>query len=295
MRMATAKYEALYTLGGRSFSIWSSRRHAGVRQRRPTSNASRRPPYPANFNAGHENNTLDDRSDNKGPEPEGIAVGENGDRTLRVHRPGAYRRHHDVRRHLRRNFRRCSSTTPTIATSAWRRRPPAAGDLRPEGVKFIPAHESPTRRPMLAVAHEIQRHRDFVRGARQGVVQLLRARIRRAAFKDEAAFRVRALHVDVGAGGEILRCQPTSNHNRYLCCSLSFTPPPPPPPHHSFPWTTRLCCPFYLLPITVFRIAVGGAGRRHGRSGHKAQCRAFMAREAASTGLEQVAPAGSLP
>ncbi len=32
---------------------------------------------------------------------------------------------------------------------------PEAGDLGPEGLTFISAHDSPTRRPMLAVAHEI--------------------------------------------------------------------------------------------------------------------------------------------
>ena len=81
MRTATATYEALFTLGGRSFSIWSGRRHAGLRQRQPTSSASRPPPYPANFNASNDNNTFDDRSDNKGPEPEGITVGEIDGRT----------------------------------------------------------------------------------------------------------------------------------------------------------------------------------------------------------------------
>lgn len=34
-----------------------------------------------NFNASNDNNTFDNRSENKGPEPEGIVVGQVGDRT----------------------------------------------------------------------------------------------------------------------------------------------------------------------------------------------------------------------
>ena len=39
------------------------------------SNASPRRPIRRNFNASNDNNNFDDRSDNKGPEPEGLAVG----------------------------------------------------------------------------------------------------------------------------------------------------------------------------------------------------------------------------
>ena len=38
------------------------------------SRRSRRRRFPANFNASNNNNTLDDRSDDKGPEPEGVTV-----------------------------------------------------------------------------------------------------------------------------------------------------------------------------------------------------------------------------
>jgi hypothetical protein len=31
--------------------------------------------YPSNFNASNTNNTFDNRSDDKGPEPEGVVVG----------------------------------------------------------------------------------------------------------------------------------------------------------------------------------------------------------------------------
>ena len=146
------QYEALFTLGGRSFSIWSSDGtqvfDSGADFERITAGA-----YPANFNAGHENNTLDDRSDNKGPEPEGIAVGEIGERTyafIALERIGGIMMY-DV----------TSPHAPVFVDYANNRdfgaAPPApeAGDLGPEGVTFISAHDSPTRRPMIAVAHEI--------------------------------------------------------------------------------------------------------------------------------------------
>jgi hypothetical protein len=148
----TGKYEALYTLGGRSFSIWSSDGtqvfDSDADLERITAAA-----YPANFNAGHENNSLDDRSDNKGPEPEGVTVGEIGGRTyafIAPERIGGIMMYDITAPHA-----------PVFVDYADNRdfavAPPAAGagDLGPEGVTFIPAHGSPTRRPMLAVAHEI--------------------------------------------------------------------------------------------------------------------------------------------
>ena len=66
-------YDQLYAFGARSFSIWSTdgtlKFDSGDALERITKAA-----YPNNFNASSTNNTLDDRSDDKGPEPEGIAV-----------------------------------------------------------------------------------------------------------------------------------------------------------------------------------------------------------------------------
>ena len=73
-------YEKLFTLGGRSFSIWSTDGtqvyDSGSDLERITAGA-----VPANFNASNNNSTFDDRSDNKGPEPEAVTVGEIGGRT----------------------------------------------------------------------------------------------------------------------------------------------------------------------------------------------------------------------
>lgn len=72
-------YESLYTLGGRSFSIWKSNGvqvfDSGSDFERVTAASN-----PAFFNASNDDRTFDSRSDNKGPEPEGLAVGEVGKR-----------------------------------------------------------------------------------------------------------------------------------------------------------------------------------------------------------------------
>src|SRR5678815_1805137 len=67
-------YDQLYSFGARSFSVWTSGgtlvSDSGDELERITAAA-----YPQNFNATNTGNTFDNRSDDKGPEPEGIALG----------------------------------------------------------------------------------------------------------------------------------------------------------------------------------------------------------------------------
>ena len=140
-------YENLFTLGGRSFSIWSTDGEqvydSGSDFERITADA-----LPASFNASNNNSTLDDRSDNKGPEPEAVAVGEIDGRMyafIGLERIGGIVMY-DV----------TDPTTPLFVDYLNNRDFAAGtGDLGPEGLKFIPAHESPNGRPMLLAANEI--------------------------------------------------------------------------------------------------------------------------------------------
>jgi len=140
-------YEKLFTLGGRSFSIWSTDGtqvyDSGSDFERITADA-----FPAYFNASNNNSALDDRSDNKGPEPEAVAVGEIDGRTyafIGLERVGGIVMY-DV----------TDPTTPLFVDYLNNRDFAAGtGDLGPEGLKFIPAHESPNGRPMLLAANEI--------------------------------------------------------------------------------------------------------------------------------------------
>lgn len=146
-------YESLYTLGGRSFSIWKSN---GVQVFDSGSDFERSvaSSNPAFFNASNEDRTFDSRSDNKGPEPEGLAIGMVGERRyafVGLERMGGVMTYDITNPHApvfvgytnNRDF----SVAPYNA--------PAAGDLGPEGLLFIDAAKSPTGSPLLVVANEI--------------------------------------------------------------------------------------------------------------------------------------------
>ena len=109
--------------------------------------------FPTRFNASNANNTFDNRSPAKGPEPEGLALGKVAGRTLAfvgLERIGGIAVY-DISDPLdvaivsyvnTRNF----NGSFNFATS---------GDLGPEGVTFISAENSPNGKPLLAVAHEV--------------------------------------------------------------------------------------------------------------------------------------------
>jgi hypothetical protein len=65
--------DRLFAFGARSFSVWTDRGRlvwdSGDDLEQITAKA-----FPANFNASNTSNAIDNRSDDKGPEPEGIAV-----------------------------------------------------------------------------------------------------------------------------------------------------------------------------------------------------------------------------
>ncbi|WP_155334968.1 choice-of-anchor I family protein [Acrocarpospora corrugata] len=108
---------------------------------------------PAQFNADQENDSFDSRSDNKGPEPEGVAIGTVKGRTYafagleRVGGIVAYDLGNPSRPSLAGYVSSRDFTGDVEAGTA--------GDVGPEGVLFIPAAQSPTFRPLLVVGHEI--------------------------------------------------------------------------------------------------------------------------------------------
>ena len=109
---------------------------------------------PALFNADNsENDSADSRSDNKGPEPEGLDLGKIGGRTYAF-----------VGLERTSGIAVVDITDPAagrIAGYGSNRRADGhaeagtAGDLGPEGVHFIAAEDSPTGAPLLAVGNEI--------------------------------------------------------------------------------------------------------------------------------------------
>jgi DNA-binding beta-propeller fold protein YncE len=145
-------FEQLYVPGGRSFSI-----HAldgtlvydsGDLIEQVTAEA-----IPDFFNTDNEVNELEDRSDNKGPEPEEVAVGVIGDATYAF--VGLERTSGIVVVDI------SDPAVPVFVTYVNNRDfagdPEAgtAGDLGPEGIIFIPAAQSPNGSDLLVVANEI--------------------------------------------------------------------------------------------------------------------------------------------
>jgi hypothetical protein len=145
-------FDQLFAFGARSFSIWNAAGakvfDSGDALERITAAA-----FPTRFNASNTNNTFDNRSDDKGPEPEGLTVAKLFGRTfvfIALERIGGIVVYEIV-----------DPTAPTfvqyinvrdfsVSTSA-----PGAGDLGPEGLFVIDAADSPNGKPLLVVANEV--------------------------------------------------------------------------------------------------------------------------------------------
>jgi len=135
----------LYAFGGRSFSIWdtSLRRvyDSGDDFEQRTKALTN-----VNFNASSDNNTADARSPNKGPEPEGVVVGQFGRKSIAfigLERVGGVMAY-DV----------TDPAKPTFLTY-FNSRNGLTGDRGPEGLTLIPAKRSPNGKPLLIVGNEV--------------------------------------------------------------------------------------------------------------------------------------------
>ena len=145
-------FEKLFVFGGRSISVWSpdGQQYWDSKAELETITAAA---LPTAFNSDNAANaSFDTRSDNKGPEPEGVTVGKlfgahyafvaleriGGIVVYEVTDP----------RHPR--FVTYFSDRDFTAAD-----PRLAGDLGPEGLLFIPAEDSPSGTPLLVVSNEI--------------------------------------------------------------------------------------------------------------------------------------------
>ncbi|MEX3504416.1 choice-of-anchor I family protein [Corynebacterium sp. LK2510] len=159
-------YEEIYVYGGRSFSIYTAD------GQRVFDSGSEFEEITAEvlsefFNSNHTETSFDTRSDDKGPEPEGVAVGEVNGRTyafIGFERVGgvivyditdpaapvyqAYINNRDFSV----NMKEVAATGDPAAIAAGLKQ---AGDLGAEGLAFIPAEDSPTGTAMLAVGNEV--------------------------------------------------------------------------------------------------------------------------------------------
>lgn len=155
----TGKYEAIYGYGGRSFSIFDAETmelvyDSGSEFERITAEFE----GGKYFNIDNEEVTMDDRSDNKGPEPETVVHGEINGKTyafialerfsgIMVYDLSNPTHPEFVSLITSRNFDLTEYDGKVADESA--------GDISPEGLQFIPAEESPTGQPLLAATHEV--------------------------------------------------------------------------------------------------------------------------------------------
>ncbi|MFD6950839.1 alkaline phosphatase [Nocardiopsis sp. TSRI0078] len=146
-------YEDVYAFGGRSFSIFTSEGEllfdSGADFERITAETE-----PDFFNSNHTENSFESRSDDKGPEPEGVVLGKVAGRTYafvgleRVSGVMVY----DVTDPREPFFVQYLNNRDFSAEPGT----PEAGDLGAEGLAFIRAADSPVEGvPLLAVANEV--------------------------------------------------------------------------------------------------------------------------------------------
>lgn len=147
-------YEALYSFGGRSFSIWEVKKKklklvydSGSEFERII--ADELPQY---FNSNNSEASFDTRSDDKGPEPESAIVGQVGEKLhafVGLERVGGVMVY-DLSQPQKPRF-----VTYFNSRDFEKGATIEAGDVGPEGLAFLPAKDSPTGEAVLLVANEV--------------------------------------------------------------------------------------------------------------------------------------------
>ncbi len=148
--------DQIYAYGGRSFSIWRATRR-GIRQVYDSGSDIENATaslIPAEFNSNNdENDSFDSRSDDKGPEPEGVTVGKVNGQTLAfigLERVGGVLVY-DISNPRSPVYLQYVVTRDFFGDAETG----TAGDLGPEGLTFISASDSPNGKPLLVVASEV--------------------------------------------------------------------------------------------------------------------------------------------
>ena len=139
----------LYLYGGRSFSIWNAADMSQVYDSGSDFEKITAERLPNHFNASNDKTDLDSRSAKKGPEPEYVAVGKVGQKTLAfvgLERIGGVMTY-DVTNPSDPAFLNYINTRNFNGG--------IESDSGPEGLDFIPAADSKTGRPLLLVANEV--------------------------------------------------------------------------------------------------------------------------------------------
>ncbi len=160
-------FDKLYAYGARSFSIWDAETGKQVFDSGSDFEVITAQIFGEDFNNDNAENSGDDRSDNKGPEPEGVTVGMINGHTyafIGLERMGGimvydvsnpyapdyvmYTNNRDVSYDID-GIKDLETDAEVIAAIT------EAGDLGPEGLTFVSAEDSPNGYPLVLVANEV--------------------------------------------------------------------------------------------------------------------------------------------
>jgi hypothetical protein len=175
-------YHALYAYGARSFSIWDVEK-LGTAERQTFDSGAQFEEIVASllpdlFNSDHEENAKDNRSDDKGVEPEYVEIGEVDGKTyafVGLERQSAIMVY-DV----------STPSAPSFVAFANMRdvAESGKGDLGPEGLDFVAASDSPTGKALLLAGNEVS--------GTLAVFELTPAQAAQDESSDDAAYVTRA-------------------------------------------------------------------------------------------------------
>jgi hypothetical protein len=146
---ANGTINALYTFGGRSFSILDAESLEMIHDSGKAFESHIAKVLPRHFNASNSNTKIDSRSAKKGPEPEGVVVVRHGTSAyamVGLERVGGVMVY-DI-------------TTPSVPNfvcyvNSRDYSDKVKGDSGPEGLAWVPAAGSPGKGPLLLVANEV--------------------------------------------------------------------------------------------------------------------------------------------
>jgi len=146
-------FDEIHVFGGRSFSIFNAETGALVYDSGNDFEVitANDPTYGAIFNASNSNNNLKNRSDNKGPEPEGVIVEEiNGEfyAFILLERIGGMMVYNisDPSNPVFLEYENNRDATPGGNED---------GDLGPEGVFYVDPDDSPTANGLIVISNEV--------------------------------------------------------------------------------------------------------------------------------------------
>ena len=158
---AGCTYENLYSYGARSFTIWNAETGAVVFDSGSDFETMTADQLGEDaFNATNDENGADNRSDDKGPEPEAIEIASIGSKTyafIGLERVSAIMVY-DITTPESASFVQLISTrdhTVDIEALVDTGDFTAAGDLGPESILFVSAEDSPNDEPLLIVGNEV--------------------------------------------------------------------------------------------------------------------------------------------